>query len=108
MLGAAGTMGELSYSRSDETEADDGAATLLARAGIPPEAMIRALDDVSRGDSDVRGESALDFLSTHPANAGRRAHAREVAAGLTVTPVAPDTATWAVMREALDTSSDRF
>jgi predicted Zn-dependent protease len=102
LLGAAGTMAELSYSRSDETEADAGAAALLARAGIPPGAMVRALDRVANATPE-HARGGLDFLSTHPAPAGRREHAERVAAETKVTgmPVAPDSGAWAELREAL-------
>lgn len=102
LLGAAGTMGELSYSRNDEAEADEGAVALLARAGIPPAALVRTLDGMVREESRAGG-AALEFLSTHPATAGRRERARLLAARLGTVPAsaALDTTTWRAMRQAL-------
>ena len=97
LIGKAGELGGLSYSRDDETEADAGAAELLARAGISPLALARVHDRLSALDSTGPG---LEFLSTHPANAARRERARELAKVLVVAPVAPlDTASWRSMDE---------
>ncbi|MEO5617248.1 MAG: M48 family metallopeptidase [Candidatus Eisenbacteria bacterium] len=100
-LGAAGTLGELSYSRNDETDADLGAAELLARSGIDPSALDRALESISGGPAGKQGLD-LGFLSTHPSTAGRRERAREIARGLKVqgSAILPDAAAWQAMQEA--------
>lgn len=102
LLNAAGTLGELSYSRNDETEADEGAAQLLARAGVNPASLDRALGSIA-GAAGGAGRMDLAFLSTHPSTAGRREHVRKLAAGLTVSGSAalPGEAAWAEMREAV-------
>jgi len=79
VVGAAGTLGELSYSRHDETEADEAAVELLAKAGIDPSAMDRALESISGERSGGRAPE-LGFLSTHPSTAGRRERVRKLAA----------------------------
>src|SRR6185436_6659860 len=101
IVGAAGAMGQLSYSRDDETEADAGAARLLARAGISPLALARVHDRMARESKD-RGPG-FEFLSTHPSSSARRARALELAKTLQVAPVAslPDDASWRSMKEAL-------
>ena len=108
IVGTAGTIGQLSYSRDDETEADAGAADLLARTGISPLALARTFDRLSALESK-RGGPGLEFLSTHPASATRRERARELAEVLHVAPAAvlPDTASWRSMDEALAGIPDR-
>ena len=104
--GAAGTLGELQYSREDETRADDGALRLLARAGIDPSAADRALAAI---DSEAPPGSGpdLSFLSTHPATAARRARIRKLAADIAVTPRAtlPAAESWRAMQEAVSADS---
>ena len=106
--GAAGTLGELQYSRDDETRADDGALRLLARAGIDPRAADRALAAI---DSDARPGSGpdLSFLSTHPGTAARRARIRRLAADVAITPRAtlPAPEEWRVMEAAIAADSAR-
>lgn len=97
----AGAIGQLSYSRDDETAADAGAARLLARAGISPLALARMHDRIAE-ESKGRGPR-LEFLSTHPLSSARRARALEFAKTLAVAPAVslPDTASWRSMEEAL-------
>ncbi len=106
--GAAGTLGELQYSRDDETRADDGALRLLARAGIDPRAADRALAAI---DSDAPPGSGpdLSFLSTHPGTAARRARIRKLAADVAITPRAtlPAPEAWRVMEAAIAADSAR-
>lgn len=107
MLNAAGTLGELSYSRNDETDADESAARLLAMAGVSPIALDRALESIA-GAAKGRERIELAFLSTHPSTAGRRDRVRALAARLPVQGSAPlqDAAAWAAMREAVEEISD--
>lgn len=73
----AGELGELTYSREYEREADDEALALLARLGVPPLALADALESITRGSSSAL---TLGFLSTHPAPEERRARIRAAAA----------------------------
>jgi beta-barrel assembly-enhancing protease len=102
IVGAAGTIGQLSYSRDDETEADAGAAALLARTGTSPIALARAFERLSALESK-RGGPRLEFLSTHPTSAARQKRARELAESLVVAraQAPPDTASWRAMDKAL-------
>lgn len=104
----AGTLGELSYSRRDENEADEGAVRLLAKTGIDPDAMERALDSISR-DERRRGEPVA-FLSTHPSTEGRRARAKVLAAQNPVqgSGILPPKSDWERMQEALRTLPARM
>jgi predicted Zn-dependent protease len=97
----ARTIGQLSYSRDDETAADAGAARLLARAGMSPLALVRVHDRIAE-ESKGRGPR-LEFLSTHPLTSARRARALEFAKTLVVAPAVspPDTASWRSMEETL-------
>jgi predicted Zn-dependent protease len=61
---------ELKYSRAFECEADDYAAALLPRLGIPPDrlaAILRRLEGEASGDDN----GLLGYLSTHPATEER-------------------------------------
>ena len=104
--GAAGTLGELQYSRDDETRADDGALRLLARAGIDPRAADRALAAIDSGAEPGSGPD-LSFLSTHPGTAARRARIRKLAADVAITPRAtlPVPETWRTLEEAVRADS---
>ncbi len=99
-LRVAGRLGSLSYSRADELAADDGAETLLERAGVGGAALADALESLGRASPRSGG---LDFLSTHPApERARGGFARERAAGR-ATPdgeplVGPEA--WRAMQEA--------
>ena len=108
VVGTAGTIGQLSYSRDDEARADAGAAVLLARIGISPLALARTHDRLAALESK-KGGPGLEFLSTHPTSAARSKRARELAEVLDVAPAPtpPDTASWRSMEEALAGVSDR-
>jgi Zn-dependent protease with chaperone function len=61
---------ELKYSRTFEREADDYAAALLPRFGIPPDrlaAMLRRLE----GEASGHDNGLFGYLSTHPATEER-------------------------------------
>jgi predicted Zn-dependent protease len=62
----AGNLTVLHFMRSDEQSADDEALNTLVRAGIAPEQMQRAFENLAKaspGRSDLGG---LKYLSTHP------------------------------------------
>jgi len=100
--GAAGTLGELTYSRNDETEADDGALARLARAGIDPRAAEEALAAID-AEGARGGAPDLSFLSTHPGTRARRERIRRLLPGYAVTASAtlPDAQAWRTMEQAI-------
>jgi len=102
VVNAAGSLGELSYSRGDETDADRAGIELLGRAGIDPGALDRALETIG-GTAGRSRALELDFLSTHPSNAGRREQVRRVAAGMPRrgTATLPSREAWEGMKRAL-------
>ncbi len=74
---AAILFGQLDYSRSDETEADEFAIAALRRAGISPAALARffwKIESRASGQHDVPG-----WASTHPDSGSRAKHAEEAA-----------------------------
>jgi predicted Zn-dependent protease len=62
---AAGQSAMLSYSRSDEREADQVGMNYLIRAGYPPQGMIGAFEILNRRQWLV-GSAVPTYLSTHP------------------------------------------
>lgn len=97
-------LGDLSYSRRIEEEADAAGYTLMRAAAIDPAAMPQFFERLGKQKSDPAG---LEFLSTHPATEARAKKLREriaadppVAAREIVTPEA-----WRAMIAAL-TSKD--
>jgi predicted Zn-dependent protease len=72
----AGDLGALAYGRADETEADRDAAALLVRAGVPPLALIDALESMER---ESRSGIGVSFLSTHPSTPERRREMEQLA-----------------------------
>jgi len=67
---AAGQATMLSYSRSDEREADQVGMNYLIRAGYPPQGMTGAFEVLSRRQWLV-GSAVPTYLSTHPDMAER-------------------------------------
>lgn len=74
-----------SYSRSQETEADDLGIRYLSRAGYPPEAMAAFLSALTRSaqleaaESGQQYQEMTSFLSTHPMTSDRVARAGQMA-----------------------------
>ena len=100
-LRAAGELGELSFSREHEREADDEAIVLLERCGASPLALANALDDIGRA---APSGVVPGFLSTHPAPAARRVHIRAAAASFAAPAAAPawrSNVGWQEMKAAL-------
>jgi len=104
VLRTAGELGGLAYSRNDERAADDRAMALLARSGISPEALARALESLSLAAPNL---SSASFLSTHPAPRERLDRLRAAAGALAVRPrgEAIDVAGWRAMKHALEDST---
>jgi predicted Zn-dependent protease len=74
-----------SYSRTQETQADELGVRYLSRAGYDPRAMasfLASLDAQTKLDLALAGKSANDgfnYFSTHPLTSDRIAHASQVA-----------------------------
>jgi predicted Zn-dependent protease len=74
-----------SYSRGQETEADDLGVRYLAKAGYDPKAMssfLSSLDAQTKLDRRIEGKSEGDgpsYFSTHPVTAERVSHATALA-----------------------------
>ena len=85
LLELAGTLGDLSYSRSDEEEADREGLKMVQAAGIDPKGMARFLSHLDGGESDL--PRSLKYLSTHPRTAYRIKQINRLAADAPTTPV---------------------
>lgn len=67
-----GTVGELRFSRGQESEADRLGLDMLWRAGYKPDAMVAFMERMLENEQEQgRGRPALQFLSSHPATADR-------------------------------------
>ncbi len=67
-----GTIGELRFSRGQETESDRIGMDMLWRAGYNPEAMVTFMERMLQNEQQQgRAQPALKFLSSHPATAER-------------------------------------
>lgn len=62
---AAAQAAMLSYSRADESEADQVGMTYLTKAGYPPQGMVGAFQVIGRKQW-LMGSSIPTYLSTHP------------------------------------------
>lgn len=67
----------LSYSRQDETEADETALSMLRTANIRADGLARFLDRLAKTEGDLSGP--LAFLSGHPPSEARARAARTAA-----------------------------
>ena len=96
---AARTLGELSYSRGDELEADREGLRILESAGGDGRAMADVLERMSSSD---KGGPYASFLSTHPGGAERARRIRELATGPKPgSKPLLSTAEWEAMKSAL-------
>lgn len=91
-------LGELSFGRAAEREADEGGLARLRAAGVRETAMATMLDRLA---GETKGAQPPELLSTHPDPKGRAARMRALArdAGAATPAVAP--AAWADMRAAI-------
>jgi predicted Zn-dependent protease len=97
-LETARTLGTLSYSRRDETEADLEGARMLRAAGIDPAAMVRFLESLEQDKG--RPPELLRYLSTHPSTAERIRRLRELSRTPLPAPVpALDETQWQALRQ---------
>lgn len=90
---------QISFTRSNESEADRVGIGILARAGLDPEGMPAFFETMSRraGGSEI---DMPEMLRTHPVTSTRIAETRERAALLEVAR-APDSISYALTRERL-------
>ncbi|MBL8265855.1 M48 family metalloprotease [Steroidobacter sp.] len=90
---------QISFTRSNEAEADRVGLGLLARSGFDPNGMPAFFETMSR----LAGSSELnipEMLRTHPVSGNRIAETKERAAQLDVKPE-PQSASYAITRERL-------
>ncbi len=97
---AVRVLGELSFGRAAEREADEGGLARLRAAGIEPKAMAAMLERLA---GETKGARPPELLSTHPDPEGRAARMREqaLAAPATAVRAAVEPAAWAALREAI-------
>jgi predicted Zn-dependent protease len=90
---------QISFTRSNETEADRVGLGFLARSGFDPNGMPRFFETMSRlaGSSEI---NIPEMLRTHPVSTTRIAETKERAVQLEVTPSAPSPS-YALTRERL-------
>lgn len=90
---------QISFTRSNETEADRVGLGLLARSGFDPNGMPAFFETMSRlaGGSEI---NIPEMLRTHPVSSNRIAETRERAAQLDVESL-PPSASYALTRERL-------
>jgi len=90
---------QISFTRSNETEADRVGLGFLARSGFDPNGMPRFFETMSRlaGTSEI---NIPEMLRTHPVSTTRIAETKERAAQLNVTP-APQSLSYALTHERL-------
>jgi beta-barrel assembly-enhancing protease len=90
---------QISFTRSNESEADRVGLGVLARAGFDPNGMPAFFETMSRhaggGELDIP-----EMLRTHPVTSTRIAETKERAAQLQIAP-APDSLSYALSRERL-------
>ena len=103
---AARMLGELSFGRAAEREADEGGLARMRAAGIPPMAMASMLERLA---GEQKGAQPPELLSSHPDPRGRAARMRELAlkspGGAATAAVSPED--WAAMRAVLRAGAAR-
>jgi predicted Zn-dependent protease len=90
---------QISFTRSNESEADRVGLGILASAGFDPNGMPAFFETMSR-HAGSRDFNIPEMLRTHPVTSGRIAETKERANQLTVEPL-PETMTYALMKERL-------
>lgn len=79
-----------SYSRGQESEADEYGMSLAARAGYDPAALITALEGIERSVANLTGEMhKASFFDSHPTTTTRVADITKRASGLSIVPKTP-------------------
>lgn len=105
--GAAGTLGNLSYGRELEDEADRKGAELLVNSGTDPQGLIaffeRMLECECKKKEEDKTDKALSYLSTHPSSAARvesiKSHLKGTPKTKEFEPVLPDV-DWKTVRSS--------
>ncbi|MGA9851727.1 MAG: M48 family metalloprotease [Gammaproteobacteria bacterium] len=88
---------EITFTRSQEEEADRVGIQTLARAGFPPQGMIEFFQKMQR-DAALNGYDRIpEFLLDHPLDATRMAYLQERALSMHVPP-RPDSRSYAIMK----------
>jgi Zn-dependent protease with chaperone function len=91
--GLANQLGQLKFSRAQESEADLAGLKALAQAGIDPSGMLRFFEQMAERDG-----VQVTLLSSHPASADRFAAIQSALAGMDLREVRPLPYEWAGMR----------
>jgi Zn-dependent protease with chaperone function len=93
-------LGELSFGRAAEREADEGGLARLRAAGIAPAAMATMLERLA---GEQKGAQPPELLSTHPDPLGRAARMRTLALRAPAAPSRPAVTpvAWAALRAAI-------
>lgn len=85
---AAGQSAMLSFTRANETEADQKAVLFMAQTGYHPQGLLSALNKIRA--LDYRGvEGIPDYFKTHPGTGDRIAHLAGILGDYTLPPHAP-------------------
>lgn len=90
---------QISFTRSNESEADRVGLGILASSGFDPHGMPAFFETMGR-HAGSREFNFPEMLRTHPVTSGRIAETRERANQLSVEPL-PDSYTYALMKERL-------
>ena len=86
---AAGQSAMLSYTRENETEADQKAVMFLEKTGYSPRGILDSLEKIRQ--ADYQGiESVPDYFKTHPGTGSRIAHLSGLLADYTPPPDKPE------------------
>ena len=93
----AGELDHLAYGREQERAADRGGVALLARAGLPPQALPAFFERLQAKE----GGRLPEFLSTHPDTAARIAELRQLATDTPVADPRPLAIDWDAVRASL-------
>ena len=88
---------QITFTRSQEEEADRVGIQTLARAGFPPQGMIDFFEKMQRSSSLNGYDRIPEFLLDHPQDATRMAYLEERALSMHVPP-RPDNRSYALMK----------
>jgi beta-barrel assembly-enhancing protease len=88
---------QITFTRSQEEEADRVGIQTLARAGFPPQGMIDFFEKMQSSSSLNGYDHVPEFLLDHPQDSSRMAYLEERAASMHVPP-RPDSRSYALMK----------